>query len=229
MDHAPTGARRTQEQRSAATQARIIAGALRCLQEVGYAGMSTPEICRRAGLSRGALLHHFPTKTQLTARLLQTLSEQHKPALQRVAIRSDTQQSSVAPLLDLMWAAFEGPAFHVVLELWTAARGDSELQAVLHAAERRDYRDLRRLFQRLPTNPVSQLEESAREHFENLLALTLHLLRGMAQPRVPQVGEHNPGELFALWKDIVARELQMLPPPSKQQAGGALDPLVEMP
>src|SRR5689334_11304015 len=59
--------RRTQEERSAATQAKLLDATVACIAEVGYARTSTTMVCERAQVSRGAQLHHFPTKAALVA------------------------------------------------------------------------------------------------------------------------------------------------------------------
>lgn len=58
-------ARRTQEERSASTQGRLIDAAIECLCDLGYADTTTGAVVERAGLSRGALLHHFRTREAL--------------------------------------------------------------------------------------------------------------------------------------------------------------------
>jgi AcrR family transcriptional regulator len=64
---------RTQAERSAATQAALIAAARRLWGERGYAEVSTPEIAEAAGVTRGAMYHQFPDKTALFAAVLETV------------------------------------------------------------------------------------------------------------------------------------------------------------
>ena len=60
-----SAARRTQQQRTEETQAALLDATIACLHEVGYAATSTTLVSERAGVSRGAQTHHYPTKTQL--------------------------------------------------------------------------------------------------------------------------------------------------------------------
>src|SRR5258705_10494928 len=65
--------RRTQEQRSAATRARLLDATIACLDQLGYSRTTTTEIAERAGVSRGAQLHHFPTKAELVTTAVEHL------------------------------------------------------------------------------------------------------------------------------------------------------------
>jgi AcrR family transcriptional regulator len=64
--------RRGQE-RSAATRRRIVQVARELVAEQGYAGLSTSEVMRRAGVSRGGLYHHFAGKDELLGAVLEAL------------------------------------------------------------------------------------------------------------------------------------------------------------
>ena len=113
--------------RSVATRTALLDAALESLVEHGYAATTTIETARRAGVSRGAQLHHFPTKAQLLTvavdHLLQRRMQEFRGALAHVDSAADFLDMSV----DLLWSMFESPAFIVWIELWIAARTDPEL------------------------------------------------------------------------------------------------------
>src|SRR3977135_1954938 len=74
--------RRSQAERSAATQARLLDATIECLVERGWAATSTTEVVRRAGVSRGAQVHHYPTKEDLVLAALDYLLERRLHAFE---------------------------------------------------------------------------------------------------------------------------------------------------
>src|SRR3954447_12839818 len=71
---ASTTPRRTQAQRSAATVDALLDATIECLVEDGYANTTTSRVAERAGVSRGAHLHHFQTRSALVAAAVERLS-----------------------------------------------------------------------------------------------------------------------------------------------------------
>ena len=65
--------RRTQAERSAATQHALITAARKLWGERGYDAVSTPEIAEAAGVTRGAMYHQYSEKNQLFLAVLEAV------------------------------------------------------------------------------------------------------------------------------------------------------------
>jgi len=137
--------RRVQE-RSVATRGALLDAAIECLVERGYAATTTIETARRAGVSRGAQLHHFPTKAALLATAVEHLFDRRRAEFLAAfaAVGHDVDPLDAA--VDLLWSMFEGPVFVAWTELWVAARTDPELAAAVVAVERRFTAETRAMF-----------------------------------------------------------------------------------
>lgn len=134
---ASTDGRRTQGARSAATRAKILDATVACLVADGHAGTSTAAVQARAGVSRGALMHHFPSKQDLLLDAVAHLAVQRGVWLgEQVAALPDGADRRAAGIA-LLWQAMSGPLFAAATELWIAARTDAELRGALRDAERR--------------------------------------------------------------------------------------------
>ncbi|WP_242454045.1 TetR/AcrR family transcriptional regulator [Bailinhaonella thermotolerans] len=122
--------RRTQEERRAATQARLLSATAECLAELGWAGTSTTEVARRAGLSRGAQQHHFPTKAELVGAAVEHMLDRHRVEFEEAFARLPPERRGAEGALDLLWDIFRTPNAAALLELSVAARTDGELKAL---------------------------------------------------------------------------------------------------
>src|ERR1700753_2126738 len=129
---------RTQQQRREETRRALLDAAVESLIEVGFARTTTLEVQRRANASRGALLHHFPSKTELLVAAVDHLAEMRAAELRLLSaeLPAEGKGSRTDAVLDLLWQCFSGTFFQVAMELRTAARTDDELRPVLVAAER---------------------------------------------------------------------------------------------
>jgi len=133
-DELATAGRRTQQQRRDATRKRLLDATVESLIECGYHGATTLEIERRAGASRGARIHHFPTKASLLAAAVDHLYDRVSSSYE-VAFgvagpgTSDAQRVRVG--MRLLWELFRGREYCAVVELTVASRTDEELRACL--------------------------------------------------------------------------------------------------
>src|SRR3954466_1237345 len=115
-----------QEERTRAMRARLLDATVELLVEKGYAGTSTTLVSERAGVSRGAQLHHFPTKQDLVVSAVSYLMERRREELQ-VELGDLPDGERVRAALELVSHQFTSPVFFAALELWVAARSDAEL------------------------------------------------------------------------------------------------------
>lgn len=122
--------RRTQAQRTAGTQAKLLDATIDCLVELGFARTSTQEIARRAGVSRGAQLHHYPTKESLVIAAVEHLVDKRLSEI--LETEPDPERG-----IEVLNEAFSGPLFYAALELWVAARTDPALHEAMIPLERR--------------------------------------------------------------------------------------------
>ena len=181
---------RTQQERREDTRARLLAATIECLVEHGYAGTTTQRVQDRAGLSRGALLHHFATKEAL---LVAAVS--HVADGQISAARAEAA-AGAASEVELLHHVMSGPLFLAGLELWQAARTEPALRAALLPAERRVGAAVRKLLAELfPPSRASRVE------VDGLLAL----YRGLALTSVLRPDADLDRRVLDLWVERVLR------------------------
>src|SRR5690349_22287634 len=95
--------RRSNAERSAATQTRLLDATIECLIERGWAGTSTTEIVRRAGVSRGAQVHHFPTKDDLVLAAVEHLLARRIREFEATFADMPAAQQSPAAAMHLLY------------------------------------------------------------------------------------------------------------------------------
>lgn len=139
----PASTHRTQEERRTATREALLDATVTALARHGYAGTTTTEIARLAGVSRGAQVHHFHTKADLVAAAIGHVARRRSEQLLREAGElPDDPADRIRVALDLLWTSHSGPLFHAAMELSAAARTDPELSACLAVTEAELTRDL---------------------------------------------------------------------------------------
>lgn len=127
-----TVSKKPRQQRAQDTRLKLLDAAFESLVEVGYSGTTTQEVCRRAGASRGKLLHHFPSRIELVTAALEHVLIGRIEDFCTYATRPEGPPSP-AELVELLWQTLQGPAFYAWLELTVAARTNPELLEALTA------------------------------------------------------------------------------------------------
>ena len=210
-------ARRTQAQRTAETRGALLDATFDALVELGYRGATTTKVAHRAGVSLGALLHHFPAKADLLSaavgHVFQRRQEEYAKAMAEVGPAED----KLGAAIDLLWSMFSGPAFTAWLELWVAARTDPDLAAAIAGVDRQfmaaSQRQYAELFGADPAVPPVGLH------------LVFTLMNGLALARLCDGYEPHPAhevlETFKAMVRLAVGALRAAPDAPDLPAGGA--------
>jgi AcrR family transcriptional regulator len=188
--------RRTQAERSAATRELLLEATVASLVEVGYANTTTTGIAERAGVSRGAQMHHFPAKADLVASAVEYLADRRMTQLRLEVDRLRGTRDRVKRALDLLWGSHQGPLFRATLELWMAARTDADLRDRLAPVERNVVASLYALSRELFGEDLA-----ARRGFEGVLGLSLTLIQGLALVETHQIEQPSLDVIWARYRD----------------------------
>ena len=163
---------------------------------------TTTAVCERAGLSRGAQLHHFPTKSELVIAAVAHLAMRRAKEVREEAKRLAGLDDRIEAALELIWTSFSGPLFYAALELWVAARTDAELHENLFRFERGVGKAMGQLWQEFAGE--SQAEKL---RFDDVLELTFSVMRGMALQKILKDNDTERRRLYEVWKRLVAEAL----------------------
>lgn len=129
-----------QAQKSALTRKLIVEAALSCLIKYGYANTSTPRIAEEAGLSRGAMMHHFSNRNTMIQAAIEYLHSKRLRAFKRAVSSLPSSQPHLHDALIAYGKHVSHPLFVAFYELAVAARTDKELEVILRPAQEAFYR-----------------------------------------------------------------------------------------
>ncbi len=197
----PGLARVPQEQRTRAMRARLLEATVECLVERGFSGTSTTLVSERAGVSRGAQLHHFPTKNDLVVAAVEHLTEIRGAELAEAAQKLPAGPRRTRAVLQMLADHFTSPVFTAALELWVAARTDDHLMAAVAPLEQRVGRETHRLTVELLG--ADETQPGVRE----LVQATLDLVRGLGLANTITDDTRRRARILDQWASTIDAEL----------------------
>lgn len=165
-----------QAQKSASTRNLIIESAIRCFVELGYARTTTTVIAEKAGLSRGAMLHHFPSKVDIVRAAVEFLHAKRLRAFRKAMSKETGAIDHIRLGIDSYWAHVNHPWFVAFFELAVAARTDPDLARILRPAQEAFERE----WQAVSRELFPEWRDANAERFDLAFDLTRHVLEGMA-------------------------------------------------
>lgn len=202
-----------QAQKSASTRNLIIEAAIRCFVDLGYAQTTTTRIAKMAELSRGAMLHHFPSKLDIVRAAVDYLHAKRLKAFRKSVDSIAPEDDRVRFSVEAYWRHVNHPWFMAFFELSVAARTDAELRSILQPAQaafdREWYETAWELFPEWRHRP---------ENFDLALDLSRCLMEGMAVSFM----SHDPTERDRRLLAYLEEKVRELAPAREAQRSGAV-------
>lgn len=182
---------------------RITDAAVELLINEGVAKTTTVAVQKIAGVSRGALLHHFPSRAQLLASTIERLVKLNEQQINDSFLNlvepgeADVEQALIA-VSDNM----AKPSYRAEMELWVISRNDQELREALYSAEKAARSDMDRV--------MGKLLECWKdyENFQQLTDLSVEFIRGVAFSDILRNRPDYRYRMITLWADLIKRSME---------------------
>jgi AcrR family transcriptional regulator len=189
------------QDRSRATRRRLLETTVRCLAGHGWEVSTVAFIAAEAGISRGAVQHHFPTREALILAALEHMFEERAALLDALPDPGGAGPDRVHAVVRGLVDAIGGELFRAALQVWTVAAADPELCAAVVPLERHFARGVHRRAVRLLR--VDDADPAVR----GLIQATLDLARGLALADVLTDDSRRRARVVRVWSDQLAAAL----------------------
>lgn len=198
--------RRTQAERTEATRTQILKAAANLIRRRGYARFRTADVAAEAGMSRGAQLHHFPTKDSLVVATLQYVFEQAQIMSRRRAAAVNRPRDLIEAVIEDAREFFFSEHFMVAIDIVLSTSTDEAVRKQILEISRKARRPVETAWTealRASGVPASLAAD--------IVALTLSLVRGMA---LRTLWDNDPkwfDQLFSVWRRMIKVFLEAKP------------------
>jgi len=190
--------RRTQAERSEQTRTRILRAAANLIRARGYARFRTADVAAAAGLSRGAQLHHFPTKDALVVATLAYVFEQAQLLSRRRAAVVNRPRDLIEAVIEDAREFFFSEHFKVAIDIVLSTSTDQSVRKQVLELSRRARRPVETAWtEALAASGVRGPLAG------DIVALTLSLVRGLA---IRTLWDNDPqwfDKLFVVWREMI--------------------------
>jgi len=188
--------RRTQAERRAETQARVLNAALDVLIEDGHARFTTTRVAAKAGVSRGAQENYYRTRTDLLAAATAYAMDAAAARTAASAAQAGSSRDPLKAFLDDEKAFFLSRTYAAMVELALAGRDDPALSKIHRAA----YVRVGRIRHETWTRALCAAGYAERE-VRDFVELTIYLLRGLSMTDL-MLPQKAPLELLSRWRAL---------------------------
>ncbi|WP_245263275.1 TetR/AcrR family transcriptional regulator [Azorhizobium doebereinerae] len=198
--------RRSQHERTAETSARLLNATIDLLHDQGFSRISTPQIAAQAGVSRGALTHHFATKEELVTDAINAMLERVTADLHRFAEDIAARGGSSDEIVDYIWRMMSDRLFYVTMEYLPEARHNDEFKDRLVPVVKNFHAGLDAIWMALAASRGADPG-----HTRTVMNASMCLVRGMIAQTVLREDPDYYSEMLAFWKAQVARHFPEKP------------------
>lgn len=202
-----TGKRRSQKERSAETSARLMNATIDLLHDHGLARTTTPKIARLAGVSRGALTHHFAGREAILSASVADMLGKAARDLHRFAEDFMARGGSSDEIVDYAWRMMDDRLFYVTMEYLPEARHNPDFRADLIPTVKEFHAGLDAVWTALAARAGTDPD-----HTRVVMNATMCLVRGMISQTVLRPNDPTYyGDLLDFWKQQVRQHFPMKP------------------
>jgi len=182
-----------QQDRSRATRVALLTAAVECLAEVGWSGSTVTVVAERAGVSRGAAQHHFPTREELFIAAVEHMADTRAGEISRYSADHGDDPISTRHVVEMVVDLHTGELFRAALALWVASSAEPHLRERVVPLEARIGRQVHRATVQLLG--VDDEVPGVRE----LIQATLDLARGLGLANLLTNDRRRREPIVAAW------------------------------
>ncbi|HEY3004814.1 MAG TPA: TetR/AcrR family transcriptional regulator [Kribbellaceae bacterium] len=197
--------REPKQDRSRATRARVLEATVESLAELGWSGTTVAVVAQRAGVSRGATQHHFPTREDLVTAAIDYMSDVRMAELREEAGRLPDGPERTGRIVEMLVRIYTGPLFRAAIQVWAAAVSDPELKARVQPLEAKLAREAHQVA--IDLLGVDESRPGVRETVQ----ATLDLARGLGLADVLADDSRRRKPIVAQWGTVLAGLLDAAP------------------
>lgn len=194
-------AREPKQDRSRVTRQRLLEATIDSLAEQGWGATTVGVVAERAGVSRGATQHHFPTREDLITGALEYMFDLRMDHARREAQDIPPGPGRTKLVVERLVEYYTGPVFKAALQVWTAASADPELRDRIVPLEER----FGRRAHKMAVENLGVDDNDPVTH--RLVQATLDLARGLGLADVLTDDARRRVEIVRTWADVLDSSL----------------------
>lgn len=195
--------RKTQQERTAETTESLLKATIDLLHDRGFYRMSTVEIAERAGVSRGALNHHFTSKEEIVVSAIRQQLRDSTARLHKMALTIREEGGSTDRIVDFIWSLMTDRLYYVTMEYMPEARHNEDFKSEIVVVVKEFHEGLNAVWAELANQIGADVKRTS-----TVMNATMCLVRGMIAQTTIKDDPAYFAELLDYCKRQVARELQ---------------------